>query len=64
MTEGPAVGTGIMWVFTLGEPPIDLMDGFTRLTASGAVDWVIWPIMQHRDQYFADMDIISVGLIP
>lgn len=53
-----------MWVFTLGEPPLDLMEGFTRLTESGITDWVIWPIMNHRNQHFTDSDVISVGLIP
>ncbi len=60
--EGPDVRDGIMWVFTLGEPPADLIEGFTRLTESGVRDWVIFPIMNHVSAYFSDSDVISVGV--
>lgn len=62
--EGPDLYRGIMWVFTLGEPPADLMEGFTRLTEGGTVDWVLIPIMQSVSDEFVDQDVVSVGFTP
>lgn len=59
--EGPDVFGGVMWVFTLGEPPDDLMEGFGRLTEDGTCDWVIWRIMNSRAEHFVDDTTVSAG---
>lgn len=62
--EGPDVFGGIMWVFTLGTPPEDLMEGFARLTEAGTTDWVLIPIMKSVTSEFVNQDVVSVGFIP
>jgi hypothetical protein len=43
MDDGPDA-TNLLWAFTLGDPPDDLIERLTGYTEDGNLDWVVVPV--------------------
>lgn len=61
MDRGADLRDGIMWVFTLGEPPEEMMASFVGLLGVGNMDWVIVPIPASDSHYFKDDAMAVIG---